>query len=505
MNSDIFGSTRFYVVIATLLLIVAGLLRTHNLSETSLWLDEARAANNSRGGFIETITKTQHKNSSPVIYPMLLYLVQKIDSSSTAVRLPSAIASMLAILVILSLPRVGVDKRVAFLAASLLAFSASQIEYAQEVREYSVSVLFAAIMLYATVAHMRNDTCRVAFYAVMLLAPLVQYGLVLFAGAILLTLALQELHRHNWSSAVSKTYIPAIFLGIGGLFSLWLTLRYQWGLSTTAFYLDEYNYSKGLGDPGAIFRFLTRNTQHFLQYILPGNGTVALGIPALGLVVYRCVRGLACHSPLPQLAMVAVFVVILTSIAHVYPFGPIRQDLFLAPVVSLAFSIAYVSVSDGLGIIEKYIWAGMVFLLVLASGLADIRSSNPYREVENIKAVIAELDAQVLPTDQVYIYRGAKDALNFYHITGQNYVYNDTTKLSEYQGEFDSLIDSRTRRVWLVFSHAIKDREQRILDSVSRQWDIEPRLHARGASLYLAIRREDTSSSIGIDQKREPR
>lgn len=495
MKKDILGTKQFYVLLSALLLVVAGLLRFHDLSETSLWFDEARAANNSRGTFQQTIINTQHRNSSPVIYPIILHLVQKIDSSSTTVRLPSAVASVLAILVILSLPRAGIDKRVAFLAAALLTFSASQIEYAQEVREYSISVLFAAIMLYTMISYLRQNTNKPALYLTMFLAPLLQYGLVLFSVAVLSIMVLVERNRQNRRSSVSCYYLPAALLGIGGLLSIGLTLRYQWHRSTSAAYLEAFYYSGGYGNLRELVSFIAGNARRFLEYIMPGSHSVALGVPALGLIAYRCYRGKACHAPIPQLAVIAISVVILASIAHIYPFGPIRQDLFLAPVISLVFSIAYVSVADGLGRTEHNIWMSMVFLLILASGLADIRSGNPYREREDIKRVLAGLNDNLSPADQVYIHRTARHALEFYNISGKNYVYGDAryTMPDDFLTEFNALIDQQTRRVWLVFSHTRGDKEQPLIEKLGDEWEVDNRVHAVGANLYLALRHNGAS------------
>jgi len=498
MKNNLFSTTQSYTFLSTLLLIAACVLRFHDLSGASIWLDEAIAAINSQGTLAQTISNTQHRNSSPALYPVLLYLVQKIDVSATAVRLPSAIGSALAILVILSLPRVGIGKRTAFLAAALMTFSASQIEFAQEVREYSISVLFASIMLYTLVLHLRHEQKKIAFYTTMLLAPLVQYGLVLFAAAILLTLALVQLHRRNWKAAISRVFIPGILLGAGGVFSLWLTLRFQWSASTSAFYLEAGYYTGKFGDVQGILHFLAQNTRDFLQYIVPGSWVVGLAIPALGLFAYRCIKGTACHNLIPQLALIAVTMVGITSVAHIYPYGSIRQDLFLAPVVSLAFSTAYVSVSDGLPRGEQIIWAGMVFLLILASGILDIRDSMPYREKENIKRVMSELSYQSSPADQVYIFHGARKALKFYNIDGQNFVYGDKhhDQPDEYIKEYDVLVKPQTKRVWLVFSHANFGIKQHIIDKLATRWEIENKVNATGASLYLAVRRQAGLPSI---------
>ena len=116
-----------YAILSISLLLGAALLRFHDLPQRSLWADEAVAALNSQGSIGETIDNTRDRNTSPIVFPLILHAVQKVDRGAGAVRLPSAVFSLLAIMVILAMPRVGVDRRVAFIAATVLTLSASQI------------------------------------------------------------------------------------------------------------------------------------------------------------------------------------------------------------------------------------------------------------------------------------------------------------------------------------------------------------------------------------------
>ena len=90
------------------LLVVAGGLRFHDLSEKSLRHDEAVAANISRGALSEVIAGTRSGNSSPILYPLALWAVQKVDVSAFSIRVLPATASVLTVAVLLFLlPRSG--------------------------------------------------------------------------------------------------------------------------------------------------------------------------------------------------------------------------------------------------------------------------------------------------------------------------------------------------------------------------------------------------------------
>ena len=102
------SKTRLYYAACICLLIAAAALRFYDLPGGSLGYDEAVAANNSRGSLGEVLDRTRNNNSSPILYPIVLYAVQKVESSRTSVRIVPAIASVLTVAALLFLlPRVG--------------------------------------------------------------------------------------------------------------------------------------------------------------------------------------------------------------------------------------------------------------------------------------------------------------------------------------------------------------------------------------------------------------
>ena len=93
------------------LLVVAAGLRFYDLPGHSVWYDEAVAANNSSGTLSEVIPNTRHRNSSPILYPLALWAVQKVDVSAFSIRILPATASVLTVAALLFLlPRAGVNR-----------------------------------------------------------------------------------------------------------------------------------------------------------------------------------------------------------------------------------------------------------------------------------------------------------------------------------------------------------------------------------------------------------
>ena len=178
----------WYLAAALALLAATAGLRFYNLADDGLRYDEAVAALNSRGELSDVLHKTRFVNSSPIAYPLALWAVQKVETGSVwSVRALPAAASVGTVAVLLfALPRAGVGRRTAFLAALAAALSSAAIEHAQDTREYSVDALLAALIVFGLLKYLRDGKIAV-LSAALFAAPLVQYGLILFGCAALAT------------------------------------------------------------------------------------------------------------------------------------------------------------------------------------------------------------------------------------------------------------------------------------------------------------------------------
>ena len=200
-----------YCVACAILLIVAAGLRFYELSENSLWFDEAATANCARKPSLYQVFRCTRGHSSPILYPWILHAVQKVERSPFSARLVPAVASTSTVFALLFLlPRVGVPRMAAFLAALMAALSSAAIDHAQDVREYSVDALIVALLLVGVLAYLRNGE-RALLCTSLFFAPLVQYGLVLFSTAALGTLLINS--RGGWTKRCTTLAWPGAFFG----------------------------------------------------------------------------------------------------------------------------------------------------------------------------------------------------------------------------------------------------------------------------------------------------
>ena len=462
------------------LLVVAAGLRFYDLPGNSLSHDEAAAANISRGALSEVIPGTRQGNSSPILYPLALWVVQQVESTPFSVRLLPAAASVLTVAVMLFLlPRLGVSRWVAFLAALLATLSVAAIEQAQDTREYSLDALLAALLIAGLLWYLR-DGKKILLCVALFLAPLLQYGLALFGVAVLIaaiilpsppTFPVPEGNSHlnrvrNWLKARLALVGPAGCFLAGCVLSYAVTLRYQWRFGPDS-YLAEYYYP-GKFDAPAIFEFSINGIWRLLTYHLP-EGVAIAALVALALLLvatlFRKVQG-----KLPERAIAVLFPLCLAisvgaALLGLYPLGDTRQVIYLGPLVFLAVGVVLHCAAESLAGLTRRRWlTWLAPALVVAvagaialAGVGDLRQDSPYRTDENIKSVLAVLKERVREDDLVYAGRRVVPALRFYQEERPaNYYYGNSSCHGSAElclrdlADLDYWLDVGKGRIWFV-------------------------------------------------------
>ena len=426
---------RLYYAACVVLLIAAAGLRFHDLSEKSPRHDEGVAAEISRGTLWEVVGGTRSNNSSPILYPLVLFAVQKVESTPFSIRVVPATASVLTVAVMLFLlPRLGVARGAAFLAALLATLSVEAIRHAQDAREYSIDALLALLMVAGLLRYLRDG--RLALLCVSLfLAPLLQYGLVLFGVAVIGAAAVvprvsgQERRSAypgrigDWLKRRLDLAAPCGFFLAGGTLSYLMTLPYQWqeGGFASGSYLSAHYYQEKF-DADSIFEFSIDGVWGLLTYHLPDVvATAALAVFAILLVeaFLGKFRGKLHDGAIAALFLFCIAVSVGAAVLGIYPFGGTRQVIYLGPIVFLAVGVVFHWAAGRLsslmrrGRAKPVLLVAMVGATVLA-GVGAMRLDSPYYTRENIKSVLAVLKEQVREDDMVYAIRGAIPAMRLY-------------------------------------------------------------------------------------------
>ena len=443
-----------YAVAASLALVAAAALRFDGLGESSLGWDEATAAVWSQGSLAEVFESTG-KGTAPILYPLALWLVQKVEATTFTVRLLPALGSTLTVAALLFLlPSAGVSRRAAFLSGTLAAASTAAVIEAHGVREYSLDALLATLLIVALLRYARDRGGHILLGTGLFLAPLVQYGVVLFGAAVLLTAFLLPPPTPGPRNATDRGPVarlrarkallaPASFFLLGGAVSWWTALRPQlaWhlprldsGRALVLNHLQEGYYGGNPTDLPALLSFLSAATFDLLR------GWVAVPLVAASLAAGALVLGLhlvrrrwptrfaAGSAPIPPTPVSPLRVVLLlfavslafaavAAAAGIYPLGAGRHGTYLGPVLFTAAG-SLLAAATTLPTTRSRWPAGALFVVVLGGivgvGSAEYASRTDFPDIGNGERVARVLAEEAAPDDLVYVFGGALTIADFH-------------------------------------------------------------------------------------------
>lgn len=504
---------RWFIILAVMVILAGAGLRLPRIGTRSLWFDEALAADNSQGTLAETVAQTRANNSSPILYPMMLYVVEKVGHGAGLVRAVSFASSVLLIVLLVVAGKQLIGPIPALIAAVLAAFSPDQIHYAQEVREYAFSSLFAGLMTFAYLDYVTRPAGgrqKLRLFLLLGFCPLIQYGLVLFGCGILLALV--------WGAMVERTvswfdvFVAGGCLGVAGLFSLLFTLRYQYGADIG--YLDESLFTFGKTNFVKLFCW---NMTKLLMFLT--TGLMGFGVVVLGLAFVLVAPAQPSARAIRKLLICVGGVALLAAVAHQYPFGGVRQCLYLAPLVGIAIAMGLQEILIPTTGERALLRIALVTIVLLGSGMYGVVKDKPYGEFENSQIILSKLKELAAPGDDVYLYYGARPAFEFYgsrfgfparlsqeaksrwslflsEAQGRRLIFggHHRDKPADYVPEILSAVRPESHRLWLVFSHVHQDEDRRIvhdLESANPAWKASEVLGATNTALYELTRMTD--------------
>lgn len=184
-------------VLALIVLLGTG-LRFYQLGAQSFWLDEIFSRRAVLGPTLwDAIDRGAVKDMFPPLYPIITYASVRLPvGPETALRLPSALGGVFAIILTYLIGRALLSGRIGLIGAACMACHWFAVSYSQEGRPYAllllVTTLTAYLAIQLVVAHRDGRSTRgwlVALGACGLFASYFHYvGLVFFAlsGAVLL-------------------------------------------------------------------------------------------------------------------------------------------------------------------------------------------------------------------------------------------------------------------------------------------------------------------------------
>lgn len=495
---------------ALVIVAVAAVLRLVDLGRTSLWLDEAYIANISASGALATIFEEMGQQSSAA--PMQHLAQAGLHAvgiwGAAAARLPAALAGWGAVVLLLRTARLGVPRPAAALAAFVLAITPIQVGFSRDATQYGLAILMATILTVATLklADLGEQTGRRhhgGLIGALMIAPWVAYPVVPAVPAFVLALLLvsglgsepgpRRLRRTLWVASAGFVASGALVHRVVAVRQL--RVRDNWYLE------PHYPGSSGLAWPEWVVRAVDGHLGMVAGGTVLGRAlVVVLVLGALRSLIVGRVAGRSLRSgtrlavgttTAERLLVGTAWLLLLGAVAaatlRIYPFGPIHQQIHLAPALLLAGSVAAFRSGARLA---RTVRVGLVAITIVTVAVLSV-SGMPrvLAEKEDIVSVVrvgidgrAERGLPVIDDRTVWVYSSGRPAVLF-HFPEREFFASaiDATDVERMADQVESV--SRDGRVSLLFSqilpHPTQGDQRRALQShlVGMGWIVEEEIH----------------------------
>ena len=320
------------------ILAVAAAVRILGIGHDSLWGDEALSVLIAKKPLAEVIPRVIDWEQIPPVHHVILHFWIKVfGDSETSVRVPSLLAGVAAVCVAYVLVGQLAGRRVALIAALLLAVSPIHIVYSQECRAYALGVLLGLWSCDAFVRLLRRPgASREGEYVVVstLLLYTHVYGLfTLLAQQLLYVWQWARARRRSADGTEGPTAPPLrpwrfvlVNLAIGALYAPFVPVIVRWTRAIHTNFWVQHNSWDDITN--AYWTYAGSSAAFF-----PMVPLVVLGIRAL----YRTRRRTALVLLL-ALMVAPVLVPVTVSVLHRPSFAP--RYAIIASVAMLTFAAA---------------------------------------------------------------------------------------------------------------------------------------------------------------------
>lgn len=147
-------------ILLAIILILGLFLRIYNLGNESLWLDEGFSVRISQQNISQIIDETSLHAHPPLYYFILHYWIILFGDSEFSTRFLSVVFGLLTIIMIYVIGNLMFNKEVGILGALLLGASTFHIQYAQEVRNYTLLSFLTLTSMYFFIRFFEKKTLK---------------------------------------------------------------------------------------------------------------------------------------------------------------------------------------------------------------------------------------------------------------------------------------------------------------------------------------------------------
>ncbi len=151
---------RYHVILLAAIVLISFFLRFYHLGYQSIWLDEGFSIWFAKLSTAELFLYPEE--NPPLYYIILHWWVTIFGFSEVSIRFPSLLCGVISVFMIYKVAGQLFNKEAGIFSALLLGLSKFHIEYSQEARTYSLTVLLTLISMYYFIKLLRKSNQKVA-------------------------------------------------------------------------------------------------------------------------------------------------------------------------------------------------------------------------------------------------------------------------------------------------------------------------------------------------------
>ena len=150
------------------LVVLALVIRLHNLDYESMWMDEIRQVSYYENDFSKIINNAAEQQQPPLDY-WIGSLVYKLSKTDFSARLPSAVFGAATILLLVFIIKLNCSWQTAIFTGLILSILPFHIYYSQEARPYSIPIFLLLALLLSLYSILFRTRPTIIYYLLLLL------------------------------------------------------------------------------------------------------------------------------------------------------------------------------------------------------------------------------------------------------------------------------------------------------------------------------------------------
>lgn len=437
------------LLIPMLLILGLGLRGYHYLRDRAVWQDEA--------GLLLTVADRDYADlfrgwldyhqAAPPLYLCLLKTVWLIlGDSSQALRLPSFLASCVALLLFAWVARRRLNPQAAPWAVLLFAVSEQLLWHASEAKAYSVDVL-AAVSVLVMSSYDRLGSLRRPLWIYTLLTPLLllsSYPACFLCAGLLVAYLPVVYHRKEGTIWMAYIALAATTAAV----SLWLLLGPARRQHDAAIHSCWVACMPNWDRPWTVPAWLLSAPFEVCRYCCKPLGQILV----LFAVPGTCLLWRAGERTAMRLMLAPIVLALAAACVHAYPFGGVRVLAYAAPAILLLAAAGVPPVLAWLATRSRSACALAVALLLLPAASSLEQMVHTWSEAD-VPAAVAYVQGQRRDEDLIL----GNDVAQQYYFrhAGPTFHLLDESPLPSPPGD----------RLWVLMTAALPQSERRRMAS----------------------------------------